>query len=212
MARPVGWPTCFYFDPHQAKPAACGWFKIDPNDAIWMVAEREIEGTALTVRDRCYALEREHGLHPIYRKGDPKITVQSNQFATEVEGRPFTIRRSFEEVGFWFDDAITAFDVGVDRIEQALRPNPLTRAPLLRLHTACRQTAFQVAHYTWEPESRRGGGGNREKASRRHSDFPALLRYIENDAPPWRGLQALRRGEPSRVGAQGTGRSKATGY
>ena len=209
---PDGWPTIFYFDPHQARPAACGWFRVDPDDAIWMVAEREIEGDAERVRDAVYKVEREMNLHPVWRKGDPKITVQSNQFSREVDGLPFTIRRAFEDVGFWFDDAITAFDVGIDRIEAALRPNPVLRRPLLRIHAGCKSTIFSVGHFTWQPAGRRDGGGSQEKASRRYSDFPALLRYVMNDGVTWRGLQALRRGEPLRVGADGTGRNARTGY
>ena len=209
---PDAWPVIFYFDPHQARPAACGWFKIDPNDAVWMVHEEEIEGNAERVRDAVYAVERRHEFAPVWRKGDPKITQQSNRFAQEVDGQPFTIRRAFEDVGFWFDDAITAWDVGIDRIEAALYPNPLTRQPMLRIHESCRKTRFQITHYTLIPAPRRDGGGSLERASRKNSDFPALLRYLMNDAPSWRGLQALRRGEPVRIGAQGVGRNPQTGY
>ncbi|MBI2065236.1 MAG: hypothetical protein HYT62_04245, partial [Candidatus Yanofskybacteria bacterium] len=46
---PREWPTLFYMDPHQAKPTACLWIRVDPNDAGWVVAEQEIEGDAAVV-------------------------------------------------------------------------------------------------------------------------------------------------------------------
>ena len=199
---PPDWPTLFYMDPHPAKPTACLWIRVDPNDAGWVVAEQEIEGDAQVVKDTCERFEREHGLHPVWRKGDPKITAQGQQFAREFQGLPFTIRRAFEDVGFWFDDANTAFDVGIDRLERALKVNPLTRAPGLRVHVDCPKTIHQVQRFTFE----------REKPSKKNSDFPACLRYFAIDEVSYRALALLRVGHPVAVAARRTGRNSATGW
>lgn len=147
---PREWPTLFYMDPHQAKPTACLWVRLDPNDAGWVVAEKEIEGDAATVKAECESFEREHGLHPVFRKGDPKITAQTNQFAREFQGQPFNIRRAFEEVGFYFEDANTNFAVGIERLERLLRPTPLTRAPGLRIYRGCPKTIYQVGRFCFD--------------------------------------------------------------
>lgn len=200
---PREWPTLFYMDPHQARPTACLWIRLDPNDAAWVVAELEIEGDAATVKAACEAFEHEHGLHPILRKGDPKITAQTNQFAREFQGQPFNIRRAFEEVGFYFEDANTSFVVGIERLERLLRPNPLTRAPGLRIHRErCPKTIYSVGRFTWD----------KDKPGRAHSDFPAVLRYCAIDDLSYRGLAMLREGRPVEIGAQRVGRNPRTGW
>ena len=199
---PREWPTLFYMDPHQARPTACLWIRLDPNDAGWVVAEQEIEGDAATVKAVCEAFEREHGLHPVVRKGDPKITAQTNQFAREFQGQPFNIRRAFEEVGFYFEDANTNFAVGIERLERLLRPNPLTRAPGLRIWRGCTKTVWQIGRFTWD----------RDKPGRKHSDFPAALRYYAIDDLSYRGLALARAGTPVAVAARREGRNSRTGW
>lgn len=209
---PETWPTLFYMDPHQSRPTACAWFKVDPQDGWWQVAEMEIPGDAASVKEAVYAFEREHKLHPFWRKGDPKITAQTNQFAREFQGQQFSIRTAFEEAQFWFEDANTNFTVGRERILGAFRPNPLTRVPKLRIHEDCAKTRYSVTHFTWDMGARQENRDVKDKPSKKHSDFPALLRYLANDDPTWYGIQAVRHAEPVRVGANGTGRNKRTGW
>jgi hypothetical protein len=206
---PARWPVLFYMDPHQSKPTACAWFKVDPQDNLWQIAEAEIQGDAATVKREVEGLEAEHGWMPLWRKGDPKITAQTNQFAREVDGQPFNIARAFEEVGFDFEPANTNFTVAIERIEQALRPNPLTRTPRFRVHRSCARTVYQLTHFTWVPPSRTGA--MKEQPSKLHSDFPAVVRYLHMDEPTWRQLQAMRRAEPLRLYASTQGRG-VTGW
>lgn len=199
---PADWPTLFYMDPHQAKPTACLWIRLDPNDAAWVVGEQEIEGDAATVKATCEAFERDHGLHPMLRTGDPKITAQTNQFAREFQGQAFNIRRAFEDVGFYFEDANTNFAVGIERLEQRLRPNPLTRAPGFRVWRGCPKTIYQLSRFTWD----------HEKPGKKHSDFPACARYFAIGEVSYRGLVALRAGAVVSVAAQRGGRNVRTGW
>lgn len=209
---PPTWPVLFYMDPHQARPTACAWFKIDPNDGWWQIAEAEVAGNASAVKRECLGFEAEHELDVLWRKGDPKITTQTNQFAHAFEGREFTIREAFQEVGFDFEDANTNFTVALERIEQALQPSALTRAPRLRVHRSCARTLYQAMHFVWNTRGRSENVDTKEQPSRRHSDFPALLRYLAMDDPDWRTLQMLRRHETIKIGAGAVGRSKATGW
>lgn len=209
---PETWPVLFYMDPHQSRPTACAWVKVDPHDGWWQVAELEVAGGAGAVKAAVEGFERAHGLTPRWRKGDPKITAQSNQFAREFEGRPFTIREAFEEVGFDFEDANTNFTVGRERLLSRLRPDPFTRAPRLRIHASCTRTFYQLTHHVWSVSARRTGVDVKDQPERSHSDFPALLRYLANDDPEFRWLERLRTGDRLRLGSGGVGRSLRTGY
>lgn len=199
---PVEWPTLFYMDPHQSKATCCLWIKVDPRDQWWQIAEQEIAGNAATVRREVEAFEAQHRLTVLWRKGDPKITAQTNQFAQEFEGREFTIREAFEEAGFGFEDANTNFTVGRERLLAALQPSAFTRAPRLRIHRGCVKTLYQMTHFVWDKTGR---------PSKKDSDFPAALRYFVMDEPTWRDLAMFRHPRTLRIGGRGTGRG-VTGW
>jgi hypothetical protein len=207
---PRDWPILFYLDPHQARETACLWVAVDPSDGWWALAELEVGGDARAVKAAVEGLEAERGWTVLARTGDPKITAQTNQFAREFRGEAFTIRRAFEDVGFYFDDANTNFTVARDRVLQAFQPNPYTRAPRLRVHESCRKLRYQLGHFVWLDRARREPTATKEQPSRAHSDFPALLRYLAMDDPTYAGCQRLRHGAPLRLGA-GVGRG-VTGW
>ena len=209
---PPSWPTLFYMDPHQSRPTSCMWVKVDTTDGWWQIAEQEIAGNALAVKKAVLAFEEEHALDVLWRKGDPKISAQQNQFAKEFEGETFSIKRAFDDVGFSYDDANTNFTVAIDRIEEALRPNPYTRAPRLRVHRTCTKTSYQITHFSWNTNARRENVDVKEQPSRRDSDFPALHRYLAMDEPAWRDLQALRHMRPLSLTSGGAGRNSRTGW
>ena len=201
-------------DPHPARPTACAWIAIDPNDGWWQIVEREIAGDAHAVKREVEAVERELGRRPVWRKGDPKITVQGNQFAEKFSGRDFTIQEAFAEAGLYFDKANTNFTVGRERVLAALRPMPYTRVPRLRVHRSCTRTIYQVGHFLWDTRGRRENVDLKEQPSRRNSDFPALWRYLALDDPTWQQVQIARDPQPvSSLGVMtGTGRNVRTGW
>jgi hypothetical protein len=207
---PASWPVVFLMDPHQAKPTSCAWVAIDPQDQWWMFHEEEIPGDAGEVKRVVEAFERQLRITPAWRKGDPKITAQTNQFARTFQGQTFTIKEAFDEVGFYFEPANTNFTVAVARIEQALRVNPLTRAPRLRIHHTCARTIYAITHFTWSPEGRSPDSVRKDQPSRRNSDFPALLRYLSMEDPEFRYLQRHAPGRTVSL-VRGTGRG-ATGW
>lgn len=200
---PTTWPLLFYMDPHQSRPTACKWIKIDPDDGWWQVAEREIAGDAQAVKDEVQRVE--HDLlaqRPVWRKGDPKITAQTNQFAQEFQGRKFTIREAFEEVGFAFDEANTNFTVGRQRVIDALKPQPYTRRPRYRVHATCTRSIYQITHFVWD----------KDRPARANSDFPALDRYLAMDDPTYRQCDWARNPQPIVATANAVGRNARTGW
>src|SRR5205085_2536661 len=112
--------------------------------------------------------ERTHRLGVVWRKADPKITAQHNQFAAEHEGQAFTIREAFEEVGFDFEDANSNFTVARERILDAYKPNPYTRVPKLRIHRSCVKTLYQMSHFVWNSGARRENVNLREDPSKKN--------------------------------------------
>jgi hypothetical protein len=208
---PSTWPILFYMDPHQSKPTACAWFKVDPDDRWWQIAELEVSGNAAEVKRAVEAFEAEHEWTVAWRKADPKVTIQTNQFAKEVNGEPFNIRRAFEEVGFFFEEANTNFIVARDRVSAALEPQPHWAGPRLRIAARCERTLYQMTHFIWETARREDTVPRKEVPSRKHSDFPALLRYLAMDDPTYREIRRL--GQPTRLSwGDGLGRSRATGW
>jgi hypothetical protein len=206
---PTDWPTVFYMDPHQSKPTACAWYKVDPQDGWWQVAELEVPGDAPDVKRECEALETEAEFDVVWRKGDPKITSQTNQFAREYEGQKFTIRTAFEEAGFDFLDANTNFTVARERLLAAMQPNPYTRTPRFRVHrTRCAKTAHSFTRFTWQETKTPTG---KDQPGRQHSDWAACARYLAMDDPTWSGLARLQ--HPVRLSLRaGGGRNRATGW
>ena len=186
------WPVVFYMDPHQSRPTACAWVAVDRMDQWWQVAELDVPGGAEAVTAAVEGLERARGWVPVWRKGDPKITAQANQFAREIDGEVFNIRRAFAEVGFDFEPAGTNFTVGRERVLQAMAVNPLTRAPRLRVHRSCVKTIYSMTHFTWESPRRDGTPTAKDQPARRHSDFPALIRYLAIDDPEHRQLERVQ--------------------
>ncbi len=210
---PPDWPVLFYADPHQSRPTACAWYKVDPADQIWQLADAEIAGDASVVKREVERFEAEHGFRVTWRKMDPKITAQQNQFAREFEGQPFTIRRAFEEVGFDFEDANTNFTVAINRIEQWLRPNPWTKAPRLRVHTSCERTIYHLTHNVWQGARREEQRETKEQPGKRWSDFVAVTRYCAMDDPEFRVCQTYgHRATISLTAPSRVGRNRATGW
>ena len=210
---PADWPVVFYMDPHQARPTACAWYKVDPQDGWWQIGEAEVAGDAAAVRREVEAFERAQDLTVVWRKGDPKITAQRNQFAREVDGEVFTIRRAFEEAGLPFEDANTNFTVAIERVERALRPNPYTRMPRLRVHRDCTRTIYHLTHNVWDASRRIEHRDTKERPGKRWSDFVAVTRYLAMDDPEARALAMVAHQQRvSLVAPERGGRNRSTGW
>ena len=206
------WPVLFYMDPHQSRPTACAWYAVDPMDQWWQVDELELAGSAEQVKAACLALEAARGYDVVWRKGDPKITAQTNQFAREVQGEIFSIKKAFDEVGFFFEEANTNFTVGRERLLGALAVNPITKAPRFRLHRRCAKSIWQLGHFTWStPRRALADLAPKEQPSRRNSDFPATARYLALDDPEYRQVRQTQAPVVLHVGAGLRGRG-VTGW
>ncbi len=166
---PRRWPVVFIMDPHPRKPAACTWTAVNEDDEWVQVAELEASGTAEEMAQRIFTFEDAHDFHPQLRLMDPNAAESTND---KVE-RGWTMRREFDRVGLRCDKAIDAFDPGVSRFNDALKPDGLLHRPRWQVFSTCEQTIYQLARYTWDEWTRQEETRSpKPKPRDKHKDFP----------------------------------------
>lgn len=181
------WPTVFVIDPHSRKPHMFLWAQVDPSDDWWVVAEGKCEGDCVETRDEVYRVERELGLAVARRLMDPNFGASPAGQRREV-----TWQDEFAAAGLACELAEDA-DVGRSRINQMLRPDADTLAPRLRIHARCKDTVYQLERFVWDDFSRRVDRDLKQVPKDKHSDYPAMLRYLANSEP---SFALLRHGAP----------------
>lgn len=181
---PASWPIIFVIDPHPRKKDAMGWFAVTPSDDIVLVAECEADGTAADVKRAVDRVEDTLGIRPVRRLMDPNIATETN----DKLGRDWTIRTAYDTVGLRCDLAIDDVNVGIQNVNELLKPDPRTRRPRFRAFRSCERFIFGMSHWAWDDWNRQGDKEPKEKVRDRHKDFPDLLRYLANARPTFFGL------------------------
>lgn len=190
---PRRWPVVFVIDPHPRKPSACTWTAITEDDGWYQVGELEAEGTAEEIKAAIDRHEEAHDLHPSLRLMDPNMAESTND---KME-RGWTMRREFDRVGLRCDKAIDTFQIGKDRFNDALKPDPLTRRPRWQVLADSPKTIYQLARYTWDEWTRQEELKSPKPRPRdKYKDFPDCARYLAMANPTFRGMQS--RYEPIR--------------
>lgn len=176
---PSQWPIVFVVDPHPRKKDACGWFAITPSDDIVMVAELEVDGTAQDVKRAIDELEDRHRLYPAKRLMDPNIATETN----DKLGRGWSFRKAYDDVGLRCDLATDDINVGIQNVNELLRPDSRTRRPHFRVFRDCERFIYGMTHWAWDDWHRGGDKEPKEKVRDKSKDFPDLIRYLANDHP-----------------------------
>jgi len=186
---PRRWPVVFLIDPHPRKPSACTWTAVDEQDQWLQVGELEASGTAEETKSAIDAYEDRHDLRPALRLMDPNAAECAND---KVE-RGWTMRREFDRVGLRCDKAIDSYGVGVHRVNEALRPDPLTRLPRWQVFSTCERTIHDLTRYTWDEWSRHEDlKSPKPKPRDKYKDFADCLRYFVMAQTTFRGLHRGR--------------------
>ena len=180
---PVNWPVVFVIDPHPRKKDAMGWFAITPSDDIVMVGELEADGTAMDVRRAVDDYETAHHLTVAKRLMDPNIATETN----DKLGRGWSIRKAYDEVGLRCDLATDDINVGIQNVNDLLRPDQRTRRPRFRAFSTCQKFIYGMTHWAWDEWTRTGDKEPKEKVREKAKDFPDLIRYLANDRPTFFG-------------------------
>ena len=181
---PPTWPVVFIIDPHPRKKDAMGWFAVAPSDDLYLIGELETDGTATEVAREVRGWEEAHHVHPVRRLMDPNIATETN----DKLGRGWTLRRAYDEVGLRCDLATDDVIVGIENVQDLLKPDARTRAPRFRAFRTCPRFIHGMTHWSYDEWARPGDREPKESVRDKLKDFPDLIRYLANDRPTFAGL------------------------
>lgn len=188
------WPTVFLLDPHPRKPHMYLWVQIDPSDDLWVVAEGQIDGSPLQVREDAQVIEADLHLTVRQRLIDPNM----GRSPSSATNRTTTWQDDFDAVGLTTDLADDS-DVGRGRLNDYLKPDPDTQRPRVHVHPRCANTIFQLKRYVWADYKQTEERDQKQKPKDKYDDYPTLLKYLLNTSPSFSGLhhsgQIFRRRE-----------------
>ena len=178
------WPCVFLLDPHPRKPHMFLWVAVDPSDDYHVIQEGELEGDAADLRTYIEEIEEGMGLDVRLRLMDPNMGASPSGARREV-----TWQDEFQAAGLQIDLADRS-ELGRQRINQYLKPDPHTRRPRLVFHRRCLTAATQMKRYAWD-EYRRGRDRDVKQTPKpKYDDHPSMLRYLANYEPIFRYLYA----------------------
>ena len=186
---PKEWPIVFVIDPHPRKKDAMGWFAVTPSDHVILIGEHEGEGDAGDVARQILDWERARHISPAQRLMDPNIATETND---RLE-RGWNLRMAYDRVGIRCDLANDSIPLGIQNVNELLKPNPMLRAPRFQVFSTCRRFRYGMRHWAWEEWSRQSSDKEPKEVVRdRHKDFPDLLRYMANSGPEFKKYTRLQ--------------------
>jgi len=171
------------------------WVQIDPSDDLWVVAEGQVEGDCVEVREFVDNMEQSLSLNTMARLMDPNMGRSPSSAK-----RGIVWQDEFADAGLHCDLADDS-DVGRGRINEFLKPEQYRLQPRLHVHSRCQVTAFQMKRYTWDEHKKGMEKDMKQKAREKYDDFPTMLKYLMNMQPQF---SWLREGAPviSRTGTR----------
>ena len=163
------------------------WAQIDPADDIWIVAEGQIDGDPLEVRECVDGIEEGLALLTAQRLMDPNMGASPASARRGVNWQD-----EFSEAGLMCDLA-DDHDVGRSRVNEYLKPDPDTLRPRLHIHERCSNCIAHMKRYSWD-EFRHGAERDlKQKPRDKYDDYPSMLRYLMNYQP---SFKILHQGHP----------------
>lgn len=180
---PATWPVVFVIDPHPRKKDAIGWFAITPSDDVLMIGEMEVEGTAEDVAREIKAWERARRIYPVKRLMDANIATETN----DKLDRGWTMRRAYDEQDIRCDLSNDDMNVGIQTVNDALKPDRATRRPRLSIFNTCPRTIYSMGRWLWDEHKSGNDRELKEKPRDRHKDLCDVVRYALMERPTFDG-------------------------
>ena len=185
------WPTVFLLDPHPRKPHMFCWVQVDPSDDLWVVAEGEVEGEPVEVREFAEGLEESMGLQVKLRLMDPNMGA-----SPASSKRGITWADEFSDAGLMCNLADDS-SVGRSRVNEYLKPDKYRLQPKLHVHTRCEKVRFQFMRFAWDEFRKSIDRDVKQTPRDKYDDYPALMKYLLNYEPTFsmlhEGPQVIRR-------------------
>lgn len=182
------WPVLWVVDPHPRKAHMSIYVAVTPQDRLFQVADLDCEGDVADMAERCAKIEQEFGLNVRERMIDPRMGG-SNCGPT----RNHTWQDEFDAVGLFCDMADPS-DVGRERVNTLLRPNPDTGETGIVVHPRCGPTIYQMTRFRWDDYRLDSERGMKQKPKDQDDDKPACWRYLANRDPRYSELISRPRG------------------
>ena len=176
-------PVVRVIDPHPRKPHMLSYFQIDASDDIWQVAELLVEGGVEEVKHEADALEESLKLVVKLSLMDPNMGLSPSS----AHNRETTWQDEFGEIGMLFELASDS-DVGRGRLNEYLRPDPMTLDPRFHIHSRCNTTISQMKRYAWDDFKRTMDRDIKQTPRDKNDDFPTNIKYLMNYDPSFRVL------------------------
>jgi hypothetical protein len=184
---PQPWPTVWLLDPHPRKPHMFMWVQVSPQDDLWQIAEGAVEGDPTDVYEHCSEVETRLGLLVARRLIDPNMGRSPSGV-----NRGVTWQDEFDRAMLRCDLADDS-DVGRKRFNQYLKPDPYTHDVRVHINAECRGTITQLKQFQWADFKKSMDKDQKQQPKDKHSDYPALLRYLLNTDPTFAGLRNIGR-------------------
>ena len=176
-------PVVCVIDPHPRKPHMLSYFQIDASDDIWQVAELIVEGGVEEVKHEADALEESLKLVVKLSLMDPNM----GRSPSSAHNRETTWQDEFGEIGMLFELASDS-DIGRGRLNEYLRPDPMTLDPRFHIHSRCNTTISQMKRYAWDDFKRTMDRDIKQTPRDKNDDFPTNIKYLMNYDPSFRVL------------------------
>ena len=177
------WPVVFGLDPHPRKAHYLLWAQISPNDDIGVVHSEQVDGGPAEVRDVVQRVEGDYGWRSVRRLIDPNMGRSPSDTKREL-----TWQDAFEQVGIVCDLADDS-DVGRRALDEYLEPDEQTRQPRFTVDPRNSDVIYQIKRFSWDDFKSSAEKGQKQRPKAKHDDYPAILRYILNSQPSFRGLK-----------------------
>ena len=193
------WPVVMGLDPHPRKAHYLLWAQINPNDDIGVVHSEEVAGGPAEVREVINRVEADYGWSRVRRLIDPNMGRSPSDTKREL-----TWQDAFEQVGVVCDLADDS-DVGRRMLDEYLVPDEITRQPRFTVDPRNVNVIHQLKRFLWDDFKSSSEKGQKQRPKSKHDDYAAILRYIMNSQPSFRGLKNVgqvyrREGVRSAVG------------
>ena len=175
------WPCIYVLDPHPRKPHMMLWAQVDPNDDVHVIHHANVPGGVNDVRTVVEDIEAEYGWHTIRRLIDPNMGRSPSGASREI-----TWQDEFAAVGIVCDLANDS-EVGRQRVNDYLKPDPRTRRPRLSIDGRCDTAILQMKRYVWD-EYKMSDRDIKQSPKLKYDDYPTMLKYLLNSDPSFRGV------------------------
>jgi len=177
------WPIVQVLDPHPRKPHMWCYVAVNPSDDYYVIAEGQLDDTPSAVRDAMHSMEEEFGFYIKERLIDPNM----GRSPSSGKERGKTWVDEFDEVGLRYELADDS-DVGRSRLNEFLKPDPVTRLPRIHIHPRCNHAIFQLKRYAWAEYKMQLERDVKQVPRDKNDDYPTMLKYLMNRLPTFRYL------------------------